>query len=128
VGKRSRTDSIGDPSEGHPHVCGEESRYFISSVLNKGTPPRVWGRENFSQLQRKRARDTPTCVGKSDISREQIRHRKGHPHVCGEELTSANKTQILLGTPPRVWGRVCFCHCSPLFIRDTPTCVGKSFF
>ena len=48
----------------HPHVCGEIDRDSRPSLVDRGSPPRVWG--NRTRRQRSRVdRFTPTCVGKS---------------------------------------------------------------
>jgi len=71
--------------EGHPHVCGEEDPNLISTTLNVGTPPRVWGRVSRLWHKNMDIRDTPTCVGKRVMVWFCIASQKGHPHVCGEE-------------------------------------------
>jgi len=65
-------------------------------------------------------------VGKSPIIKQKYFIGKGHPHVCGEEIFDLDKDDLLKGTPPRVWGRVCLCLVYHNQFGDTPTCVGKS--
>ncbi len=98
-------------TQGHPHVCGEEEIERPKDWQSKGTPPRVWGRDYSGILYKVEPRDTPTCVGKSVAKLRAwtrngdtptcVGKRKdhliaidwigGHPHVCGEELSSIQK-------------------------------------
>ncbi len=113
--------------EGHPHVCGEERIEGEFACLERGTPPRVWGRVSFWPFLCPGFRDTPTCVGKSNAFHLSLQFYEGHPHVCGEEIPIQPTLTQALGTPPRVWGRGFGCIIYCIFDRDTPTCVGKSY-
>ena len=90
----------------HPHVCGE-------GAIAPGTPHR-------------RARFTPTCVGKAPASVATATGWWVHPHVCGEGDTKSPRRPVLPGSPPRVWGRPCRATRSRPAPRFTPTCVGKA--
>ncbi len=95
VGKRIRLSRSSCQGQGHPHVCGEESKDQKNRLKSVGTPPRVWGRVvDFVQGSAGR-RDTPTCVGKRIIMHKKVAKEKGHPHVCGEE-TKENDMQPTL--------------------------------
>ncbi len=65
VGKRCEKSARALIVQGHPHVCGEESSCNCKIFTDEGTPPRVWGRGPTLVFQSLFARDTPTCVGKS---------------------------------------------------------------
>jgi len=56
----------------------------------------------------------------------QVSEKWGHPHVCGEESLLNIMAVTVVGTPPRVWGRVHFFRSTLQGMGDTPTCVGKS--
>ena len=49
----------------HPHVRGEDRLAFFDDI---GA-----------------SRNTPTCVGKTDIRFQRATYRKKHPHVRGED-------------------------------------------
>jgi len=91
----------------HPHVCGENPIAVVTSQCIIGSPPRVWGKrlcprhliglctvhphvcgenENDHLVDQAIFRFTPTCVGKT----------KG----------SWNLGSRLIGSPPRVWGKL----------------------
>ncbi len=125
VGKSKRRFYRRKHGQGHPHVCGEEYLLKYEDQLQQGTPPRVWGRGFFNLLKCPLKRDTPTCVGKRLLAPLLGLHHRGHPHVCGEEVSPCQAWLGLEGTPPRVWGREKSPQSSCICIRDTPTCVGK---
>jgi len=76
-------------------VCGEERSALERLALERGTPPRVWGRGTSIFVARTTEGDTPTCVGKSLAIAGLFYIREGHPHVCGEE-TKENDMQPTL--------------------------------
>ena len=49
-----------------------------------------------------------------------------HPHVCGEDVSLMWEVKNIVGSPPRVWGRLPVVHQLRPFRRFTPTCVGKT--
>jgi len=113
----------------------------------RGSPPRVWGKLLSSDALVIAIRITPTCVGKTLQCSHSRCHIQDHPHVCGENVqvsvynrggvritpTCVGKTSrlsgmeiILIGSPPRVWGKLPFCYTICITNRITPTCVGKT--
>ena len=92
------------------------------------TPPRAWGRPPLPSKLVRTTRNTPTCVGKTAQSPAAMAARRKHPHVRGEDGGAWAGTGASTETPPRAWGRP-----NPVFVlypvkRNTPTCVGKTFF
>ena len=87
-------------------MCGE--KLFVShfDLLLSGSPPRVWGKVSKVDRLVSGGRITPTCVGKS--KRTVLKHimDEDHPHVCGEKAESREESTVILGSPPRVWGKV----------------------
>ena len=51
---------------------------------------------------------------------------RNHPHGRGEDITLTNKGDYVQGTPPRAWGRLLCFNVLGLYIRNTPTGVGKT--
>ena len=112
----------------HPHVCGENDKIKVMLAAPVGTPPRVWGKPSCGYTNDTMGRYTPTCVGKTILSRSAVRRVTVHPHVCGENephflahiaekvhphVCGENSGLIyfviaLSGTPPRVWGKLPF--------------------
>ena len=50
-------------------------------------------------------RNTPTCVGKTNLFRTLISGVMKHPHVRGEDKKTTPLQNRNVETPPRAWGR-----------------------
>ena len=48
----------------HPRVCGEKNAYQREFLHEKGSPPRVRGKETMTPFKTMRVRITPACAGK----------------------------------------------------------------
>ncbi len=126
VGK-SKTEEpvqIGDPVQ--PHACGEK----------------VW----FCFLLQFRARFNPTRVGKRGTSTPIFLSLTVQPHACGEKMSASvimcalsvqphacgeKRLRLMflidvVGSTPRMWGKVFGASCIAWRIRFNPTHVGKS--
>ena len=105
---------------------GEDALEYLQHDLKSETPPRAWGRLYEMVDYVGSHRNTPTCVGKTKKSTGGARRKKKHPHVRGEDHLHRCKTAYIQETPPRAWGRPADTNNTPLFLRNTPTCVGKT--
>ena len=110
----------------HPHVRGEDSVWQRFWVRFIGSPPRAWGRRPRLVPDPRRARFTPTCVGKTWQRPTSTAPRTVHPHVRGEDLSALGRNRGGAGSPPRAWGRLLALLILPTAVRFTPTCVGKT--
>ncbi len=110
----------------HPHVCGENVLVQRRYQLRQGTPPRVWGKRLVWLYVTDACRYTPTCVGKTNHTLTRILVIAVHPHVCGENGARGRMLLTVPGTPPRVWGKLSCRRSTAMFVRYTPTCVGKT--
>ena len=71
-------------------------------------------------------RITPTCVGNTYQTIEQLRNAWDHPHMRGEYTPAGIDTTGYLGSPPHVWGKLGSGSLEYSDDRITPTCVGKA--
>ena len=69
---------------------------------------------------------TPACAGKSRTSAAGFPGCRDHPRVCGEKHIFANGLLPLLGSPPRVRGKVPCKVTHQQHQGITPACAGKS--
>ena len=106
VGKSSVLAIAWSTNEDHPHVCGEKLHTPKRKRIQKGSPPRVWGKVRSAKAVAVFLRITPTCVGKRANAYTFGHVLWDHPHVCGEKPTILRWTGKILGSPPRVWGKV----------------------
>ena len=109
----------------HPHRCGETIIYFILLCNTLGSPPQVWGNPRDHATSFTVFWFTPTGVGKPYATRWGRRHRKVHPHRCGETASGFHCAQAGQGSPPQVWGNLTISGIYSSLIRFTPTGVGK---
>ncbi len=95
-------------------------------MLLTGSPPRVWGKRLLSLQNLTQARFTPTRVGKTLPGAREFAGETVHPHACGENRLPDVVPGVVVGSPPRVWGKR---RCPNRFAgraRFTPTRVGKT--
>ncbi len=90
----------------HPRVCGEKVLRKGCIESNRGSPPRVRGKESPHLQHRGQKRD--------------------HPRVCGEKAAADTNYTTLMGSPPRVRGKGNEQFPLTGFFRITPACAGKS--
>ena len=85
---------------------GEDAIYTVNTRCTWETPPHAWGRPL-----------TPSFL---------LRHQKKHPHMRGEDATPRAVISFGKETPPHAWGRRHIPGIFLAYIRNTPTCVGKT--
>ncbi len=85
VGKTHQTAFYDANKKKHPHVRGEDLQSHASMAMMPETPPRAWGRLGFTQCFASQRRNTPTCVGKTNILTVGVDVPQKHPHVRGED-------------------------------------------
>ena len=110
----------------HPHVRGEDPPWTAPGYQPAETPPRAWGRHSGYVMAWVDPGNTPTCVGKTGKDPRCLRYTKKHPHVRGEDGECRPRHRAPGETPPRAWGRQSPVAPSRAFVRNTPTCVGKT--
>ena len=106
AGKRPRTTRCTKSQRDHPRVCGEKRFPRHSSVVVKGSPPRMRGK-----------------VAGLD---ERQEYDWDHPRVCGEKSCATNSGGRVGGSPPRMRGKAAALQMAPLVTRITPAYAGKS--
>ena len=105
---------------------GEDAGTARAFTEELETPPHAWGRLSLASTSRSRARNTPTCVGKTATRQPPQRMKQKHPHMRGEDMIETGKVSLSSETPPHAWGRQFMKPLLPLLQRNTPTCVGKT--
>ena len=106
AGKRGSTMPKVSRLWDHPRVCGEKPVYGGHFCPVLGSPPRVRGKVEDGQKGLDRLRITPACAGKRQLILEISFLNRDHPRVCGEKPKCSFPVECLLGSPPRVRGKV----------------------
>ena len=105
AGKRPTKSSHDLTGGDHPRVCGEKPSLQPARPPQKGSPPRVRGKEIKPEIILVWIRITPACAGKSWLAIFHACPNQDHPRVCGEKITAVSYKSIALGSPPRVRGK-----------------------
>ena len=93
-------------SEDHPRVCGEKCTRSPVSMLSRGSPPRMRGKEREGKISRTIYGITPAYAGKSMYRTIGTPWHRDHPRVCGEKAGAVAITPFTSGSPPRMRGKV----------------------
>ena len=107
-------------------MCGEKHYSCAPNSQNRGSPPRVRGKDFCRLYACQRVGITPACAGKSFPAPRSALSEWDHPRVCGEKLTSFLSVIIPKGSPPRVRGKVARASAATTARGITPACAGKS--
>ena len=126
AGKSSVNGSGKDSSEDHPRVCGEKIAGRYLAVCAIGSPPRVRGKGLYNGGRNSYYRITPACAGKSTPLWLSDTRYEDHPRVCGEKIPFTCSLVVLVGSPPRVRGKVAQLFTALRKNGITPACAGKS--
>ena len=109
----------------HPRVCGEEYQRGGLDAAQKGSPPRMRGREGQPGRVERGTGITPAYAGKSRPAVIIAGHFRDHPRVCGEERKRKKLTGWQRGSPPRVRGKARYVQHGRCQQGITPACAGK---
>ena len=107
-------------------MCGENLVILIPRNCEIGSPPRVRGKHLGREERWCKLRITPACAGKTGNIFGLKELNKDHPRVCGENGNPDLKVRGILGSPPRVRGKLVFRRSCMARVRITPACAGKT--
>ena len=85
------------------------------------------GKENYMFKETLKIGITPAYAGKRIIPRRNKNHQQDHPRVCGEKHANLSGNGQLLGSPPRMRGKVIEHLCTCTHCRITPAYAGKRY-
>ena len=127
AGKSARTLTGNTAYQDHPRVCGEKAEAGTGKNHRLGSPPRMRGKAKPNPVMLSAIRITPAYAGKRNSLYLISFGGKDHPRVCGEKQPQRRRVRRLLGSPPRMRGKV-----ERLLKMDpqngiTPAYAGKSF-
>ena len=107
-------------------MCGEKAPFLAGAHIYHGSPPRVRGKVYSKGVGQIYSGITPACAGKREKGLWRFCEYKDHPRVCGEKRCLFLLGEHLLGSPPRVRGKVKKGEKRYIISRITPACAGKS--
>ena len=110
----------------HPRGCGEKCVQDTGATAEKGSSPRVRGKDRSNCRRRAGGRIIPAGAGKSG-SRLCYRARSGdHPRGCGEKRNGLEDERLGEGSSPRVRGKGLGSHDERPEAGIIPAGAGKS--
>ena len=92
-----------------------------------GSPPRLRGKGGITAYFPQLFGITPAFAGKSVKEKLSKGGGKDHPRVCGEKPMPMPFTVVVLGSPPRIRGKVNDLHSGRKLVGITPAFAGKSW-
>ena len=126
AGKRTTGYGYGIRREDHPRVCGEKAPKVVELAAKEGSPPRVRGKVNSFAEASSQKGITPAYAGKSMSGHSDKLTNGDHPRVCGEKEPELPCVGSMMGSPPRMRGKVQGLIDGINKGRITPAYAGKS--
>ena len=109
----------------HPRVCGEQHLSFNSTLITRGSSPRVRGTGIECFALYADPRFIPACAGNSGNTLGFDNVRAVHPRVCGEQSGTVWRSLSGIGSSPRVRGTDKIETRGPPARRFIPACAGN---
>ena len=106
-------------------MCGEKQAAVALPQPVLGSPPRMRGKACLTLIIRLLLGITPAHAGKSLPAVLKCPPTRDHPRVCGEKRRVRSWRALLLGSPPRMRGKVVLRSENPLCRGITPAYAGK---
>ena len=106
AGKRGPLHQSRLHTRDHPRVCGEKLLGVCRNRCRVGSPPRMRGKVLANAFDIASPRITPAYAGKSIPCRFPEDGGRDHPRVCGEKKVPNPFNFGVLGSPPRMRGKV----------------------
>ena len=110
----------------HPRVCGEKACMQCTLQGHGGSPPRMRGKGRRNGRAFPGNGITPAYAGKSGHAINPNVCGQDHPRVCGEKQELVICVNFLVGSPPRMRGKVVHFFGAHLPDGITPAYAGKS--
>ena len=110
----------------HPRVCGENLLIHCPYLYSLGSPPRMRGKLTAKPFFFTRFGITPAYAGKTQRPRISLSVIQDHPRVCGENVFRDQLGKNLMGSPPRMRGKLMLFPSFQSVSRITPAYAGKT--
>ena len=107
-------------------MCGENETDVADGYRVRGSPPRVRGKRDGSLSRSAPGGITPACAGKTTAQACKDTPTRDHPRVCGENQSADCVLLAILGSPPRVRGKLAAGLKRKGYKGITPACAGKT--
>ena len=126
AGKTLTSSCFASPWRDHPRACGENAPHARGTFHAGGSPPRVRGKLFSRSKMIPFQRITPARAGKTWDMCVGLPITRDHPRACGENYAHTTLPEYVLGSPPRVRGKLWCIAGRTGFQRITPARAGKT--
>ena len=106
AGKTRRLWAWRPPSPAHPRACGENVLAASSASSTPGSSPRVRGKPPCERAGPPVRGLIPACAGKTSARSGTRATRRAHPRACGENVMLVRGSNGIVGSSPRVRGKL----------------------
>ena len=110
----------------HPRGCGENRATLMKQKSRLGSPPRMRGKLPNRPRGAADAGITPADAGKTYMFSRAYATNRDHPRGCGENVTACICARVLLGSPPRMRGKLRASCSAAVQLGITPADAGKT--
>ena len=126
AGKTIKTPTVTKLCRAHPRVCGENYDKVKAEFFAEGSSPRVRGKQPAGRQPPPGLGLITACAGKTRYGMDSQPLKRAHPRVCGENSFGLLAVAGVVGSSPRVRGKLirtsCCCGRGGLI----PACAGKT--
>ena len=126
AGKTHHQFPIHRECQDHPRGCGENEVTFPFASYVIGSPPRMRGKRKNEPIYVNGLRITPADAGKTFCTAAVKTCAQDHPRGCGENFIRDIRQQGIVGSPPRMRGKLCFERGGKCPAGITPADAGKT--
>ena len=106
AGKTTSGPSASHHPPAHPRACGENSSSTPKAFASTGSSPHVRGKPGWVALYAGIGGLIPARAGKTPVDGVGIRDAWAHPRACGENVDAAPERVCVMGSSPRVRGKL----------------------
>ena len=127
AGKTIKTPTVTKLCRAHPRVCGENYDKVKAEFFAEGSSPRVRGKQPAGRQPPPGLGLITACAGKTRYGMDSQPLKRAHPRVCGENSFGLLAVAGVVGSSPRVRGKL------PPMLRRLlargliPACAGKTW-
>ena len=106
AGKSNAVRSAEELGRDHPRTCGEKKCGKFTAISGLGSPPHMRGKESAVEFNGGDVGITPAHAGKSHPADCRCCVPGDHPRTCGEKVMNLMYSEVSMGSPPHMRGKV----------------------
>ena len=113
-------------TQDHPRACGANFSGADSSLIERGSSPRMRGKPGGEPIGAECRRIIPAHAGQTAGCHRMISSRSDHPRACGANSRLRQKVSRCRGSSPRMRGKLLLSYYRSLAKRIIPAHAGQT--